>query len=124
MNGLRILLVDDNEELLFAFCRLFRNAGFEVSAAPDAESAIANLREIRPDIVLSDLRLPGRSGLDVLRAVREAYPDVPVLLVTAYGDDATRDAARDLGAYAMLIKPVMRRDLLGAVNAALTLRAA
>ena len=121
---LRILLVDDNEELLYSLCRTFRNAGYLVTSAPDAETAIDGLLETAPDVVLTDLRLPGRSGLDVLRAVRDAFPDVPVLLVTAYGDEDTWGAARQLGAFAMLTKPVLRQELLGTVHRALTRRAA
>lgn len=120
----RILLVDDNEELLYSLCRIFRNAGFIVTSAPDAETAIEGLTEAAPDVVMTDFRLPGRSGLDVLRAVREQFPDVPVLLVTAYGDDATFQAARELGAFAMMTKPVMRQELLGTVKRALEKRAA
>lgn len=120
----RILLVDDNEELLYSLCRIFRNAGFVVTSAPDAETAIEGLAEAAPDVVMTDFRLPGRSGLDVLRAVRERFPDVPVLLVTAYGDDATFEAARELGAFAMMTKPVMRQELLGTVKRALENRAA
>lgn len=120
----RILLVDDNEELLYSLCRIFRNAGFVVTSAPDAETAIEGLAAAAPDVVMTDFRLPGRSGLDVLRAVRERFPNVPVLLVTAYGDDATFQAARELGAFAMMTKPVMRQELLGTVKRALENRAA
>lgn len=122
--GRKILLVDDNEELLYSLCRIFRNAGFIVTSAPDAETAIDGLEEAAPDVVLTDFRLPGQSGLDVLRAVRARFPGVPVLLVTAYGDDATFEAARALGAFAMMTKPVMRQELLGTVRRALETRAA
>jgi DNA-binding NtrC family response regulator len=116
---MRILLVDDNEELLFSLCRTFRNAGYEVSSAADAESALAGLERSVPDVVLTDLRLPGLSGLDILRAVRQRYPRVPVLIVTAFGDEDTQLEAQRLGAYAMLTKPVYREELLRTVSRAL-----
>lgn len=122
--GMRILLVDDNEELLFSLVRLFKNAGFAVASAGDAETALEKLPGERPDVVLTDLRLPGRSGLDLLRAVRELLPSVPVLLVTAYGDEDTAAAAQSLGAFAMLTKPVFRQELLAIVNRALGSRPA
>ena len=116
---MRILLVDDNEELLYSLSRIFRNAGFNVVSAPDAESALETLPSEAPDVVLTDLRLPGQSGLDLLRAVRQVLPRVPVLLVTAYGDEDTRAAAETHGAFAMLTKPVLRQELLDNVNRAL-----
>lgn len=114
-----IVLVDDNEELLFSLTRTFRKAGFEVSPAPDAETALAKYLEARPDLVVTDLRLPGLSGLDLLRHVRERYPTVPVLIITAYGDEDTSVAARAMGAYALLTKPVFREELLSTVRRAL-----
>lgn len=117
--AMRILLVDDNEELLYSLCRTFKSAGFTVSSATDAESAMDKLPHEHPDVVLTDLRLPGRSGLDLLRAVREMLPGVPVLIVTAYGDDESCEAAHQLGAYAMLTKPVFRQELLTTVDRAL-----
>jgi CheY-like chemotaxis protein len=122
--GVRLLLVDDNEELLFSLARAFRKAGFEVRSAPDAEQALALLDGQEPDLVLTDLRLPGLSGLDLLRHVRERYPQVPVVLVTGYGDEETRQAARTHGAHALLTKPVFREELLKAVRSALASRAA
>lgn len=114
-----IVLIDDNEELLFSLSRTFRNAGFVVSAAPDAETALAQHFGARPDLVVTDLRLPGLSGLDILRHVRGLYPTVPVLIITAYGDDDTCAAAQSLGAYALLTKPVFREELLQTVRRAL-----
>ena len=117
--AMRILVVDDNEELLFSLCRTFKGAGFTVVSAPDAESALQKLSSQQPDVVLTDLRLPGQSGLDLLRHVRQTLPHVPVLIITAYGDEDSCEAAHQLGAYAMLTKPVFRQELLSAVNRAL-----
>lgn len=122
--GVRLLLVDDNEELLFSLARAFRKAGYDVQSAPDAEQALTLLDGREPDLVLTDLRLPGLSGLDLLRHVRERYPQVPVLIVTAYGDEDTQQAARTHGAFALLTKPVFREELLRAVRSALATRAA
>lgn len=122
--GMRILLVDDNEELLYSLCRTFKNAGFTVASAPDAETALDQLPGHAPDVVLTDLRLPGRSGLDLLRAVRELMPNVPVLIITAYGDEDTCAAASSMGAFAMLTKPVFRQELLSTVHRALERHAA
>jgi CheY-like chemotaxis protein len=122
--GTRLLLVDDNEELLTSLARAFRKRGYEVQAAADAEQALALLDGQEPDLVVTDLRLPGLSGLDLLRHVRERHPRVPVLIVTAYGDDDTHLAARTFGAYALLTKPVMREELLRTVHHALCARAA
>jgi DNA-binding NtrC family response regulator len=111
--------VDDEEDFRLALASILKRAGYQVDAVGDAESALTWLESNRPDVVLTDLRLPGKSGLDVLRDARARYPRLPVLVVTAHGDDATLEQARRLGAHRVLLKPVMREPLLDELREAL-----
>lgn len=115
-----ILLVDDDDELLFALKKSLSRAGFKVLAVPDAEHALEEFEQAGPDLILTDLRLPGRSGLELAEAVRRMRPSVPILIQSAYVDDAARADAKRLGAIGPIVKPVSRQELLtllvGALN--------
>jgi CheY-like chemotaxis protein len=75
-------------------------------SAPAALQRAADLKEPPLILILSDINMPGMSGLDMLPKVRAERPDVPVILITAYGDDATRRTALERGAEALLTKPI------------------
>lgn len=111
-----ILVVEDDQDLLESETRMLSRAGFEVRAAPDGEEALRILETTRLDIVLTDLRLPGINGIQVLRAIREKSPGTRVYLVTAYVDNQVRAQAFQLGAAGFLTKPVTRADLLRALG--------
>lgn len=106
----KILLVEDQlafvtEELL----GLFGNFEFEI--AKTGPAAMEKLNGPLPDLVLLDLRLPGLHGLAVLRAIKQATPCLPVVVVSAYGDKATRQACRQAGADDFFQKPFEPRKL-------------
>jgi len=100
------------------------DAGFETQAAASAEEALDRLRERPPALVVSDVRMPGVGGIELLRAARGIHPDLPFILVTAYAD--VRDAVRalKLGAVDYLPKPVDLDELVSAIRDALNLREA
>jgi DNA-binding response OmpR family regulator len=104
-NGLgRILVVDDEEPVRDVPCEYFESQGFGVEAAPDGEAALAALGRLRPDLVLLDVRMPGIDGVEVLRRIRRADPDVPVM-VTANEDVALAKEMLKLGAFDYVAKP-------------------
>jgi CheY-like chemotaxis protein len=76
------------------------------SSAPDALKLAAEVRDPSLILILSDINMPGMSGLDMLPKVRLAHPDVPVIMITAYGDAETRRKAIERGAVALLTKPI------------------
>jgi two-component system nitrogen regulation response regulator GlnG len=78
-----LLLVEDKAELRGVLRKALERAGWSVEEAGDATAAIEKVRRMRYLLVLTDLKLPGGSGLDVLREVKEADPDIPVILMTA-----------------------------------------
>ena len=114
--ALRLLLVDDDDAVR-SLLRMTLPAGeFVVIDAADGEQALAELERERPDIVLLDWKLPGRSGGEVLAALRREHPGLPVIVLTADMTAKTREAAAALGADTFLTKPFSPRELLGVVE--------
>ena len=108
-----ILVVDDEPDVeeLFRqqFRRDFRAGRFLMEFAPSAPVALARAVEIRDPsliLILSDINMPGMSGLEMLPKVRAQRPDVPVIMITAYGDAETRKKAIERGATGLLTKPL------------------
>src|SRR5712692_1817534 len=114
-----ILLVEDKESLRRVLRLTLENAGYAVTEAPDARAAVAEIARAPHRVVLTDLRMPHGSGLDVLRAAKTADADVPVIVMTAYGSiDEAVQAMKD-GAHDFLQKPVDSNHLLLLVERAL-----
>jgi DNA-binding NtrC family response regulator len=114
-----ILLVEDKESLRHVIRLTLENAGYSVTESADARAAINEISTTRYRLVLTDLRMPHGSGLDVLRAARTSDPDVPVILMTAFGSiDEAVQAMKD-GAHDFLQKPVDSNHLLLLVERAL-----
>jgi DNA-binding NtrC family response regulator len=101
-----VLLVEDKAELRAMLRKALERAGYTVDEAPDGNTAIDKVRSRRYQLVLSDLKLPGNSGLDVLREARRVEPTLPVILVTAYGSVEDAVTAMKEGAFDFIQKPV------------------
>ncbi|MCA1543690.1 response regulator [Bradyrhizobium sp. NBAIM32] len=108
-----ILVVDDEPDVEALFRQQFRRdlrAGrFQMEFALSAPEALERSAEVRDPsliLILSDINMPGMSGLDMLPKVRAAHPDVPVIMITAYGDAETRRKAIERGAVGLLTKPI------------------
>ena len=108
-----ILVVDDEPDVEPLFRQHFRRdlrAGrFQMEFAPSASDALRLASEVRDPsliLILSDINMPGMSGLDMLPKVRAEHPDVPVIMITAYGDAETRRKAIERGAIGLLTKPI------------------
>jgi DNA-binding NtrC family response regulator len=104
-------VVEDRDSLRRMLERALRQQGYEVASAADGREGIRCLRQEACDLVLTDLKLPGADGLEVLRAAREQSPPVPVVVMTAYGSVAAAVEAMKLGAVDFLEKPVEIDDL-------------
>src|ERR671939_921952 len=114
-----ILLVEDKDSLRRVLCLTLENAGYSVTESADARAAIQEISRAPHRLVLTDLRMPHGSGLDVLHAARAADPDIPVIVMTAYGSiDEAVQAMKD-GAHDFLQKPVDSNHLLLLVERAL-----
>jgi CheY-like chemotaxis protein len=108
-----ILLVDDEPDVADLFRQHFRREArqgtYVLHFAASGEEALDQLSgEIRPEliVILSDINMPGMDGLTLLREIKERRPDLPVMMVTAYGDDERRRHAAEAGALQFLSKPV------------------
>ncbi len=101
-----VLLVEDKTELRAMLRKALERFGYSVEEAPDGTAAIEKARNRRYQLILSDLKLPGHSGLDVLREAKRAEPTIPVILVTAYGSVEEAVTAMKEGAFDFIQKPV------------------
>jgi DNA-binding NtrC family response regulator len=105
-----ILLVDDEPDVaeLFRqrFCREVRQGTYAMHFAGSGEAAVEKLVEPTLIVILSDINMPGIDGLALLREIKQRNPDLPVMMVTAYGDDNRRRRAGELGAFEFIPKPV------------------
>jgi CheY-like chemotaxis protein len=108
-----ILVVDDEPDVVDLFRQRFRremrDGSYALHFAQSGESALRQLEAgIRPELtlVLSDINMPGMDGLELLREVKRAWPHLPVMIVTAYGDDERRRQAAEGGAVEFLSKPL------------------
>ena len=101
----RLLVVDDHDMLREALVELLRQAGFEiVGEAADGVDAVALAKQLEPDVVLMDLRMPVLGGLDASRLIKDAHPDIQVVLLTAFESPALQQQAEEAGCFAYLVK--------------------
>jgi len=121
--GARLLVVDDDPDMLRLLSLRLTAAGYQVTAVTSAESALTQLEIEHPRLVLSDVRLPGRDGLQLFDEIRQRHPTLPVILLTAHGTipDAVEATAR--GVFTYLTKPYDARELLDKIDQALALGA-
>ncbi len=119
----KLLIIDDDD----ASCRTlklhFGRRGFEVETVGDANSGMSHLLANRVDAVVSDIRMPGRSGLELLTDIRERFPEMPVVMITAFQDLDSTVAAMHGGAVDYVPKPIDIDELDAAVDKALRIRA-
>jgi two-component system phosphate regulon response regulator PhoB len=122
--GQRILVVDDEPDLLELVRVNLRQAGFDVDIAETGRQALDRLRRSRPDLVILDLMLPDLSGTDVCRHVRSdpSLGDVPIIMLTARGEEVDRVVGLELGADDYVTKPFSPRELTLRVRAVLRRR--
>jgi DNA-binding response OmpR family regulator len=122
----RILIVDDEESLVLALRQtlLLDFPGAVVDTAYSGEEGLSRLAEASYDLLIADLRMPGFSGLELIKGVRYLDQMVPIILITGYGSPELREECSQLGVNAYLDKPVNLSELLSAVRRCLDERGA
>ena len=120
--GARVLVADDDASARSAMQTLLGQEGFEVVLAEDGPSAIACFEDVGADVLVTDLRMPGMDGIEVMRRVREMNPDVVAVLATSSADVATAVRAMQEGAEHYLTKPVQMDELVFVIRRALDRR--
>ena len=116
--GKKVLLVDDDEKLLKLLKEYLEGYGFQVLTHAEASAVLKTIQKESPDIVILDIMMPGRDGLDILREIRLEY-FVPIIMLTAKGEDADRIVGLELGADDYIPKPFNPRELLARIRAVL-----
>jgi CheY-like chemotaxis protein len=115
-----ILLVDDDPDTRNIVPRMLSKSGYAVATCSSGHQALKYLARQKFDLVLSDVRMPGMSGVELLKSIRDNYPDLPVILLTAIADlDSEMEAARD-EMHGYLRKPYTAAELTDAVQTMLS----
>jgi CheY-like chemotaxis protein len=116
LTGVHVLIVEDDEDSRQLLATFFEYCGALVTACHSTESALGDLSEYRPHVIISDLSLPGADGFQFIRALRKLSPeaggDVPAIAVSAYAKDFTAAEAKSAGYTGYLVKPVNLEDLV------------
>ena len=116
----RILVVDDEPDVVTILTRYFSDAGFLVDAASHGGDALIAVSQYRPDVVLLDVLMEGLNGVQVLERIRALDPAIRVIMISGSGDSTLRPRAMAMGAFAYVPKPLSLSDLHRQVSAALT----
>lgn len=114
----RILLVDDDIDLLDTLVRLLGRQGYTCRVASSGDEGIRAMEAESPDVVVTDLRLPGMDGLAVARHAQQHLPPIPVIVMTAYATSETRQDVRRMGGTTYVTKPFANIDLVNAIRGA------
>lgn len=107
----RILVVDDDESLRWVTQAQLQQSGYQVDTAANGKEALAKIQETPPDLAITDLMMPGMSGVELLKSIRAGYPEIIVILVTAFGTVENAVEAMRAGAYDYITKPVNMEEL-------------
>ena len=103
--NIKVLLVDDEEEFVRTLSERIQLRDIGSKVVLDGEKAVESLEEEIPDVMVLDLKMPGMNGIEVLKKVKEAYPQVKVVMLTGHGSEKDEEEARKLGAFDYLQKP-------------------
>ncbi len=115
----RILLIDDDDELRTIMRRMLVAAGYEVQEAASGDAAVARYRQQRSDVVITDILMPDKEGLETIRELRRADPQVKIIAISGGGGQGGADyleLALKFGARRILQKPFTRDELVAAVS--------
>ena len=118
MSGARVLVVDDEQRVRRLLQTALTERGYDVTTAASGEEALSAIAKRQPDIILLDLIMPGMSGLDVCRSVRQDL-STPIVVLSARGEEHDKVLALDLGADDYLTKPFGMEELLARIRVAL-----
>jgi DNA-binding NtrC family response regulator len=114
-----ILVVDDDIENARSYCEILMDLDYRVITGGDVNAALALLQSEKVDLVITDYRMPGKTGLDFIVSLRQIHPDLPVVMITAYGNIETYLRSMSLGAFEFVNKPITKGEFERIVRHAL-----
>lgn len=114
-----ILVVDDDPDILRLMAMRLRAAGYDTISVSNGEAALAHIALNSPDLVITDLRMPGMDGMSLFNAIRSIKPNIPVIIVTAHGSQVEALNAIQRGVFDFLTKPFDNKYLLQQIESAL-----
>ncbi len=117
-SALNVLLLDDEELLRKALRRILEFDGFRVQDFASGEEALSAIPSFKPDVVVSDVRMPDLDGVEVLVRIKKTTPELAVLLLSGYVDPDFETEAKRMGAYRVLVKPISVVDLESCIRQA------
>ena len=120
--NIKVLLVDDEEEFVEILAERLEFRGFSVSTAFNGDDAVSRLKEHEPDIVILDVLMPGKDGIQTLKEIKQISPLVEVIMLTGHATVGTAIEGMKLGAYNYLIKPSETEDLVAKIMKAYKLK--
>ncbi len=118
MEEIKVLLVDDEEDFVRTLAERIRMRDLDSNVALNGQEALRIVEDDIPDVMVLDLRMPGIDGMEVLRRVRKAYPEVKVIILTGHGSKKDEEEARRLGAFDYLEKPADVNKLIDTIKRA------
>ena len=118
----KVLIIDDEKNIRDIFSLLLEEKGYSVDNAEDAKSGLKKVRAFSPDVVLLDINLPDKTGIEILPKIKESCPPAEVIVITAFGTIKTAVEATKLGAYDFLEKPIDNDELLLLISRALEVK--
>ncbi len=118
MQEFKVLMVDDEEDFVKTLAERMKMRDLDSDVALNGEQALKIVEDQVPDVMVLDLKMPGIDGMEVLRRVRKAYPQVQVVILTGHGSEKDEAEAKRLGAFAYLQKPVEIEKLITTLKSA------
>jgi len=112
ISALRILLAEDEKTIAITLGDELRDSGYEVTVCPDGNDAWSTLQQQSCDILISDMRMPGKTGMELLALVKGKYPEIEVIMITGFGEVQTAVEAMKAGASDYILKPFLNQDIL------------
>jgi DNA-binding response OmpR family regulator len=119
MNDLKVLLVDDESEFVSTLAERLYLRGFHATTAHDGEDAIRTVLEEKLDLIVLDIKMPGLSGIEVLKEIKKIEPQLPIILLTGHGSTKEGMEGMKYGAYDYLMKPVDINELIQKIQEAI-----
>lgn len=122
MRNEKLLIIDDEIEFASTLCQRLRLRGFDIKDIHSGTEGLAKLKEIKPGIVILDLKMPDMNGLDVLEGIKLYDSTIEVIMLTGHGSSASGIEAMEKGAFNYITKPVELTDLLEKISSAVKKR--